>query len=262
MLPVFTTIMRTREVLLATLWDEVRRKYAGSAFGMFWLLLLPLMFLGFYSIVYLTIFKVKPVDMAPADYVLFIYVGLMPFLSFSESISSGAGALASNRAVLLNTVFPAELIPLRTVLAAQTTFLVGISVAVLWAGIEGRLSPWIALLPLYIIAQIMFLTGLAWILAPIYLVFRDLGQILNFVVLGLMVISPIAYRASSLSPQVRALVDYNPLYYFLVGYQSIIFDGVAPPFNTAAIMLAGSMAMFMLGHWFCRRVKTIVADYA
>lgn len=262
MLPALTTIMRSRDVLFATLRDEVRRKYAGSAFGMAWLVLMPLMFLGFYSLVYLTVFKVKPVGMEPADYVLFIYVGLMPFLSFSESISSGAGALATNRAVLLNTVFPAELIPLRTVLAAQTTFLVGIVIAVFWAGIEGRLTVWTTLLPLYVVAQIMFLTGLAWLFAPAYLVFRDLGQILNFVVLGLMVISPIAYRADSLSPQVRALVEFNPLYYFLVGYQSIIFDGKPPPADTLAIALAGSAGMFMFGHWFCSRVKTIVADYA
>ena len=50
-------------------------KNAGSAFGVAWILLLPVLFLALYSAVYLIVFKVKPADMTPAEYVLFVYIG-------------------------------------------------------------------------------------------------------------------------------------------------------------------------------------------
>jgi lipopolysaccharide transport system permease protein len=258
----FRLIYRSRLPLWVTLVDEIKRRYAGSVFGMAWLLILPLLFLSFYATVYLVVFRVKPPDMTPFDYVLYVYIGLMPFLSFSESMGSGAGSLASNKAVLLNAVFPAELLPLRTVLAAQSTFAVGISIAVVWALLTGRLNGWIFLLPVIIAAHVMFLVGVSWFLSPIYLVFRDLGQLLNFVVLAMLVVSPIAYRADALSGVPALLLHLNPLYYFLNGYQSVIFDGKPPDPVTFGICLFMSAATFTLGFAFCHRAKLVFADYA
>lgn len=258
----FKTMYRARYAFADTLIDEIRRKYAGSVFGFGWLLLLPLLFLVFYSAVYLVVFKVKPVGMNPAEYVLFIYIGLMPFLSFSESLTSGAGSLLSNKSVLMNTVFPAELLPIRTVAAAQATFVVGMLIATIWAMVAGHASVWMLLLPIVMMAQVLFLSGVALFLAPLFLAFRDLGQLLNFAVLGLLVVSPIAYRPEDLAGSVRLLLNFNPLYYFLTCYQSIIFDGIAPPTHLFVASILGGLFTFICGFWFCNRVKMAFSEYA
>ena len=66
----FRTVIVGWDPLVSTLKDEVRRKNAGSAFGVAWIFLLPVLFLALYSAVYLIVFKVKPADMTPGVNVL------------------------------------------------------------------------------------------------------------------------------------------------------------------------------------------------
>ena len=254
-------IYRCRAALKSTLVDEIRRKHAGSAFGMGWFVILPLLFLTFYATVYLVIFKVKPTEMTSLDYLLYIYIGLMAFLGFSEAMTSGAASLSANRAIILNTVFPAELLPLRSVLSSQTTFLIGLGLSIVWSLTVGRGSIWLLMVPIVVVFQIVFLIGLAWLLSPIYLVFRDLGQLLNFASLGIMVISPIAYRASDLQGFQKILLYINPLYYYLSGYQAMVFDGKPPPLSQLLLGAGAAITIFLVGFYFFRRVKAVVAEH-
>ena len=237
-------------MLVRTSTDEIKRKYAGSVFGMSWFFIMPILFLIFYAVVYLVVYKVKPTDMSPLDYLRFIYIGLMAYLGFSEAMTSGAGALVSNKSILLNTVFPAELIALRTVLVTQTTFVIGFVLAIIWCLIGGHWSAWLLLIPVIMAMQIAFLIGLAWVLAPIYVVFRDLGQLLSFVSLAILIISPIAYRASSLVGIQAILLYVNPLYFYLASYQAIIFDASHPPLWPFLMGLLAAVVTFTLGFVF------------
>ena len=65
---------------------------------------------------------------------------------------------------------------MRTVLAAQTTMLVGLGICLLWAGVAGRLTLWVLLLPVLFATQVMLLIGAACFLAPIYVVFATLAR--------------------------------------------------------------------------------------
>lgn len=257
----FKEVYRCRAALLNTLNDEIRRKYAGSVFGMTWFVLMPMLFLVFYAAVYLVIFRVKPPNMSPLAYLHFIYIGLMAFLGFSEAMTTGAGSLVANRAIILNKVFPAELLPLRTVLATQTTFIVGFTLAVIWSFAAGRATPWLILVPIVMGFQIVYLIGLAWLLSPVYLVFRDLGQLLSFASLAIMVISPIAYRPTDLVGFQAILLYINPLYFFLSAYHAIIFDGQAPPLLEFMLGMTVSAFMFFAGYWFFSRVKSVIAEH-
>jgi lipopolysaccharide transport system permease protein len=254
-------VYRCRVALASTLADEVKRKHAGSVFGLGWFVIMPLLFLGFYAAVYLVIFKVKPAEMSAVAYLHFIYIGLMAYLGFTEAMTAGAGALVVNRSIILNTVFPAELLPLRTVISTQTTFVLGLTLAVVWSIFTGRGSAWLLLVPLVMALQIVYLIGLAWFLSPIFIVFRDLGQLLSFISLAILVISPIAYRASELTGYQSILLYINPLYYYLSAYQAIIFEAKAPPLVQLVLGAVASVVMFFAGFWFFRRVKAVVAEH-
>lgn len=258
---IVTLITRSRRVLIRTLYDDIRRKHAGSVFGMSWFIIMPLLFLGFYATVYLVVYKVKPASMSPVDYLHFIYIGLMAYLGLSEGMTAGAGSLIVNRAVVLNTVFPAELLPLRAALVGQMTFLLGFVLAICWTLATGKASVWLMLLPLVVAMQILFSIGLAWILAPIYVVFRDLGQILNFVVLAILVISPIAFRSTELTGYQKIMLYINPLYFYLASYQSILFDGTAPPLVPFLMGAVACLVVFFIGFRFFVRVKPMVAEH-
>src|SRR5204863_5039924 len=100
--------------------EDVRQRYAGSILGSLWAVLYPVATLAFYMIIYVYIFKIRPNTLDEYGYVVLVTSGLIPLMAFSECLSAGAGSLVAQRNLLLNTVFPAELIPLRAVLALQT----------------------------------------------------------------------------------------------------------------------------------------------
>ena len=67
---VLRTMIHHRNVLVATTVFELKKRYAGSAFGLFWVILYPALLLGVYIFVYMVVFKVRFPDMGEYQYVL------------------------------------------------------------------------------------------------------------------------------------------------------------------------------------------------
>jgi lipopolysaccharide transport system permease protein len=230
--------------------------------GLFWLGLSPMLLMAFYSFVYLVVFRVRPVAMSENEYVLYILAGLIPFLGLSEALAFGATSLSLNKAILLNTVFPSELVPVRAVLVSQATTAVGLALTVLVALFMGKLSWTILLVPLVWLLQVMFVAGIVWVLSLASLVFRDIQQSLTFVTMALMIITPIAYTVDMVPSAVRAVVYVNPLSYFVFAFHDLIVFGRAPRIVMVGIMLALALLSYGLGFYIFQRAKTVFFDYA
>ncbi len=73
-------IISRRELLYRTTASEIRRRYAGSVMGIAWLLLGPFLLMVLYATIYGVVFRLKPPEMSSNTYVVYILVGLVPFL--------------------------------------------------------------------------------------------------------------------------------------------------------------------------------------
>lgn len=230
--------------------------------GLAWYVLAPVLLMGLYALIYLAVFQVRPVSMTGAEYVLYVFAGLIPFLGFTESLNTGSSSLSLNKAVLLNTVFPAELAPLRAVLVSQGAAAVGLALTTVIAAALGKFSFWLVLLPLIWLALALFVSGLVWILALASLVVRDIQQILTFVSMALLIVSPIAYTPDMV-PRAIALVVYaNPLSYFVTAFQDIIVFARAPAPHIVGTALLLGVLSFSVGFWVFQRAKRVFFDYA
>lgn len=255
------TIFQYRGILLRTTAGEVRQRYAGSVAGMFWLVLSPILLLTFYSLVYLVIFRVRPASMSEYEYVLYVLSGLVPFLGFSEALNSGSSSLFLNKAILLNTVFPSELVPLRAVLASQGMTVVGLTLMLVATLALGKLS-WTALfVPVLLLLQIMMVLGIVWLLSLASLVLRDIQQVLGFVTMTLLIVSPIAYTPEMVPEKLKFLIYLNPLSYFVIGFQDIIVFGRHPSGLIMGVMICLGFISFGVGFWVFQRVKRVFFDH-
>ena len=258
----FRIIARYREILWRTTMVEVRGAYAGSALGMIWVALGPVLLLSLYALVFAVIFRVRPVAMTVSEYVLYVFCGLVPFIAFSTSLTAGALSLSSNRQILLNTVFPAELIPLRSVVVASVTLPVGLLILAAGDVVFSSMSIVWLLVPVVMLLQIMFMTGVCWVLSLVTLVVRDIQQILVYVTLLLMIITPIAYTPDMIPSNLKLLMYGNPLFYFVTSFQSLIILNELPPTDIAVIGLGLSLGSFLTGFAVCRRAKQVFYDFA
>lgn len=258
----FHFLFRYRYVITQAVASEMAQRYAGLVAGRLWMLISPILLMSFYSTVYILIFKIRPANMEPSGYVLYILAGIIPFLSFIEALTSGSGALTGNRALLLNTVFPAELIPVRAVLVSQAVTFPGILLVLIVAIAMGKASAAMLIAPLVLILLIMLVTGIVWILSITSLVLRDIQPFLAFLSLALMILSPIAYTPDMVPASLSFLIYFNPLSYYITSLQHIVVLGVPPTPVNFIVMVLLSLGSFILGFRTFRRLKPVMVDYA
>ncbi len=98
---------------------ELRRKYQGSALGVAWYVVNPLVLMGAYYLMFGVVFKVAEHE----DYPLFLIVGLVVWIFFSQSLLSAAPALLDQGSLIRKARFPRETIPAAVVTVQAVTFL-------------------------------------------------------------------------------------------------------------------------------------------
>jgi lipopolysaccharide transport system permease protein len=260
MLKPFIEIFKYRKIIYATTLHDLKSKNAGSMLGYIWLVLYPILFLGMYAFVYLMIFKIRLHIMSPYEYVLLIFCGLIPFLSFAEAITRGVNAVTSNSNLIKNTLFPIEFIPVNIVLSSQVLLVVGFSILMMIMVYLDKVGLNYLFLVYVFFLQLLFTIGLVWILSAINVFFRDLSQVISIVVLMLMMVSPIAYTQDMIPETMRSFLYLNPLYYMIILYQKIFM------FNEVDYKLLGifsilSFMHFIGGHYFFTKLKDVFNDY-
>ena len=252
-----------RSRLYAGVVQDLRQRYVGSLFGVLWAILFPIMQLSIYAGLYLIIFKVRPAGLTEVGYVILVFSGLVPLLAFSEALANSTSSLVTNKSLLLNTVFPAELIPVRAVLSAQVGGIVGLVVTLVAAFSLGQASLKVALLiPVFWLLLIMFVTGLGWILSLFSLVLRDIQHALSLIIMLLFVLSPFAYTPEMVPSAMKIIIYLNPMSYFVLSFQNLICYGTLPDIAPAVGSTVLGCGFFLGGYYIFRRAKHVFFDYA
>ena len=258
----YWVIWRHWRLLINSVLVSLRTRFAGSLLGLLWIVIGPAMLLSLYAIVYTVVFDFRPTVMSRSDYVLYIFAGLVPFLTFSQALASGTASLVKDQALLMNAVFPAELIPLREVLSAAPMLIVGFAII---AGLKlfffgGPLWTWI-LVPAVAIAMAMTVTGFVWFLSLANLVAKDVQQVITYLIIMLLISSPIAYTPDMLTGAFKILMYANPLSYYVSSFQQLLVLGQIPPLEIlvggALISLVSFHGMYVVFH----RGKAVVLDH-
>lgn len=248
-------------LLLRVTWSDLGRRYAGSFLGVSWVVIAPAVLFSLYGVIYLLVFRVRVPGLSGPAYVLYIFSGLVPYLMTAESLTGGVASVVLNRSILNSTVFPIDLAPVKAVLAAQGSMIVGMIVTVAGVIAVGRAHWTLLLIPVVWALQILALIGMTWILSLVNVVLRDLQNLIGLILVILMIASPIAYTPAMVPGSLKAVILLNPLAYFVITYQRILVLGELPDVTTCAVLVAGSLALFAFGGWFFARVKSVMVDY-
>ncbi|MEA2370637.1 MAG: lipopolysaccharide transport system permease protein [Solirubrobacteraceae bacterium] len=239
---------------------ELRQKYKGSALGVLWYLVNPLVLMGAYTVMFTYVLKTH-FDPPIHDYALFVLVGIVVWNFFQQAVLGAATSLLDQGALVRKALFPRETIPGTVVtvqLATFTTILVLILPIVLI--VHGSLSGWLVLLPFYVLALYVFALGLGLASAVLHAYFRDVAPILGAAFLPWFFITPIFYRASSFPGAahhawLKSLLSWgNPMAPFIEGIRSTVFDGAWPGWGTTGYVVAMALGVFAGGLWLFRRL--------
>jgi lipopolysaccharide transport system permease protein len=241
--------------------SDLAARYAGSGLGMVLAIIYPLTVLGAYLLVYGLILGVRVPGLSSTEYVLYVFAGLVPFLTTSEAIFQGIGSVVANKHLLRNTMFPIPLVPVKAVLSSQSTMATGFGVILVTAAVTGRLQPTLVMLPVLWLVHAVALCGVVWILSVANVFMRDLQTLCGAGLLVLMIASPIAYAPGMVPDALRPVLVLNPFASLVVAYQQVIVLGVWPGALTLAALVLGAAALFAAGAWIFARVQTVLIEH-
>ena len=242
--------------------QDLQIRYTGSIFGLTWAFLFPLAQLAIYAMLYVLIFRIRVPGLTQAEYVLLVFSGLVPLFAFNEMLTTGLNSLQSNKSLLMSTVFPAELIPVRGALAGQVPMLLGMIVTIIFASILGNIG-WqaIIVIPYTWLMMTMFAVGLSWILSLLSLIAKDIQHGIGLILMLTTFLSPFAYTPEMVPAGLKIILLFNPMSYFVLCFQSAITYGVWPdPINLIGVTILG-LGGFFLGFSSFVKGKPVFLDY-
>ena len=230
---------------------EVKRKYARSYLGIIWSVLNPLLHMTVMSLVFSTIFQ-RSIQNFPIYY----FTGSLFWTLFSESTNHGMSALVDNKSMLLKTKLSKQTFVIARVLTALSNFGYSFAAYVLML-VVFRIQPtwYMLLLPVPLLFMLLFSMGIAFGLSVIYVFFADIRYLYSVFLQLLVYVSALFYPADRLSGIMREVVDWNPVYNFILFARDIMMYGVMPePVLWLKIIFWGT-AGFCFGYYLFVRME-------
>jgi lipopolysaccharide transport system permease protein len=254
-------LRRSWHVLWTLTMIECRRKYAGSILGMLWYPLYSMLLLGSYCFVYLVVLRVRYRELGTYEFVLFVFSGLIPYLGFSEAVSTGLGSVKANLALVRNAVFPIEFVPVKHVLAAMVGLLSSLSLLMVMILPTSSRGWHLLYLPIPLMSLLVFSLGVIWFLSAVAVVVPDVAQVVNIALLLLMFVSPIGFSVDLVPSQARALVYLNPMTYLIEAFRYALIGVRVTPMWTDAAFLLAALGLAAISGAFFRRMSPMFSDY-
>lgn len=240
---------------------NVQDRFTGTIGGAVWAIVNPLLQLLVFWFVFGVGLRMQGEVGQP--FVLFLFCGLIPWMTFSEILSSGAGCITSRAYLVKKIAFPMEILPYTHLIAALFThafMLVVLAVMLMVYGVIPGAG--LLLLPYYILCLCALASGLAMLLAAVCVFFRDMVQALGILLNIWFWITPLVWPPTMASPALKPMLDYNPLYYVILGFRDsllgnelVLPDPVMTIYFWAVVVFLGIAGIVVF-----RRLKPSFAD--
>lgn len=253
------TLTRHRSLIRSMVRRDVAGRYRGSYGGLFWTVIHPLLMMVTYYFVFGIVLRTRFAgDDRPSSFLLYFLAGMLPWLAFSEAVGRSASVILEYRTFVKKLVFPVEILPINLAVAGLVSEVFGAIIFTAGMWYFGRpFHATILYLPLLIVPQFLLTLGLCWFLAALGVFFRDVGQIIGFLLTLWFFITPICYPESSLPARWMWLFQQNPLYILVRSYRMIFLEAVDPDWRALAKLAAFSVVIFLAGHaWFYKLRKS------
>ena len=255
---------RYRGLIQSLVARELKARYRGSVLGFFWSFINPLLFLLVYSFVFTFVMPASQ-DPRVTPYALFMFCGILPWTWFSASLLESAGVLISGGNLIKKVLFPAEVLPIVTVLANMVHFFFGL---VILAGFlvyyhRPLHASELAVFPLVVLIQLILTMGFALILSALTVHFRDIRDILSNLIMFWFFATPIIYPYF-LFPDTSwqgKLLRLNPFTHLVITYQEILFfQGPVGHLKWLLVLGAASIPFFLFGYFIFDRLRDSFAE--
>jgi ABC-type polysaccharide/polyol phosphate export permease len=239
----FGELWRFRDLVGFLALRDLQVRYKQAAFGVAWAVLQPL--IG--TVVLVVLFhNLAHLSTAGIPYLPFTLVGFAGWTYFSSTVTAMTTSFVVDAALVTKVYYPRFATPLATILTGAIGLAIGLLVAeivVLASGITPALQ--LLLLPIWLVALALVSLGFGLPLATLHIKYRDVGQLVGFLIQIMLFLTPVAYASSVVPATWQWLYHINPMVAVLDGMRWSMLN--APPPGLSSLASAGCAVLLLIG---------------
>lgn len=252
-----------RELIRNLVIRDLKVRYRNSTLGVLWSLVNPMLMMIVFTVVFTVIARTTEIKNFP----VFVLCAILPWNFFSFSVIGSIRSIVDNSPLVSKVYFPREVLPISIVLANLINFLIALLVLFFFMLIfQIPVTPWILLLPVVILVQVIFIIGVGLIMATVNVFYRDTQVIMEVLMQAWFFLTPIFYPGDILPrsyPLGGFTIDVwrwmnilNPMASIISTYRVILYGvgyGGAPPefyffirtlFTALAVLIIGAFIFY------------------
>jgi lipopolysaccharide transport system permease protein len=259
-MPNFRELWDYRGLVFFMVRRDIKLRFQQTVIGILWIVFQPLILMLIFNTVF-GIFMRVPSNGVP--FALFFLSGFIVWHFFTQVVNNSAFSLVGNINVIVKSYFPRLALPLSTVANALIDFAVSFLILMIFLLHDGNYPVTLRylLLPVLLVITIIFSSGVGLLFGALMVVFRDTKNLLSFILMIWMYITPIIYPVSLAPEQYRILFYLNPLTSLVDAYRWVFLGrGGLPDASLLAISLSVAIVIWFCGAIAFRAMENKIAD--
>jgi lipopolysaccharide transport system permease protein len=201
-----------RELFYFLSWRDILVRYKQTAIGIAWAIIRPFLTMIVFTVIFGNLANLPTQGTTP--YPILVLSALLPWQFFASSLAQTSNSLVSNANLISKIYFPRLIVPASAIVVNFVDFLVS-GLLLLALMIWYRYVPsWrIITLPFFTLMAALTAFGFGLWFASIYVKFRDVAQVIPFVIQLGQYLSPVAVHSEecheSPQPQSRSRLKFR-----------------------------------------------------
>ena len=195
------------------------------------------------------------------SFALILFVGLVVHGLLAEVLNRAPSLIVSNINYVKKVIFPLEILPAISLLAALFHSMVSILVLLLASAAIKFYLPWtVILFPIVLLPLIMLILGLSWILASLGGFIRGIGQTIGIITTVMLFLAPVFYPLSAMPEKYHPYIMANPLTFIIEQSREVLIYGHLPNWSGLGLYMLIAIGVAWAGYAWFQKTRKGFAD--
>jgi len=240
-------LYQKRNLMKVWLKYRIEDRYAQTFIGILWIVLLPLSTSAVLAFAFSELLGADRL-INGASWVTFLLSGLAVFTIFQTPLMKAKTSIVSSRNIIGKVYFPREILIILVIGETLIDFFFVFMALVVINITQGIYPNWhYIFLPVPIIILVVFSAGLAFFIAWISLIIRDLQQLIS-VVLQLLFYIVVLYSPELASADYAPIINLIPITMVVAAVRDIVLFNQTPDFVSLYYPLVTGIVMLYFGY--------------
>jgi lipopolysaccharide transport system permease protein len=259
------SIFEFRDLMFLLVRRDFKVKYEQTILGPIWVFLQPFLTTIVFTLIFNRVGRL-PTDGLPP--MLFYFAGVTIWTYFQQNINSTSNTFLFNWQIFEKVFFPRVIVPLANTmsnllsLGIQLICLIGF---IIFFKLQGAtfgtgIVELVIGIPLVILQAAALSLGFGLLFSSLTTRYRDLAQLMAFILQLWMYATPVVYPASNLPPQYRWLILANPVAPIVENFRGLFLGTTSVTWLETAVSVALTLIILLVGYLSFQRAQRRFID--